>query len=133
MNGEVIEGVKIIKKKVNLYFRNLDSILYEKHKKMKFFNINVILIVFCVSMWCISSFDYKDQDTIMDSDDDEQQSNSLITQQFTLNDWDSSLYDKSICINIPSNMSLCNNINYKQMKVPNLLGHEGIDEVSANF
>ncbi|CAF0847542.1 unnamed protein product [Brachionus calyciflorus] len=46
-----------------------------------------------------------------------------------LNDWDSSLYGKPICMNIPSNMSLCQNINYKQMKMPNLLGHDTVEEV----
>lgn len=45
------------------------------------------------------------------------------------NDWDSSLYGKPVCMAIPSNMSLCRNINYNQMKVPNLLGHDSIDEI----
>ena len=49
----------------------------------------------------------------------------------SFSDWDSSLYGKPICVPIPSNMSLCNNINYKQMKMPNLLGHETLDEVSS--
>ena len=51
----------------------------------------------------------------------------------SFSDWDSSLYGKPICVPIPSNMSLCNNINYKQMKMPNLLGHETLDEVSSDF
>lgn len=51
----------------------------------------------------------------------------------SFSDWDSSLYGKPICVPIPSNMSLCNNINYKQMKMPNLLGHETLDEVSSDL
>ena len=51
-------------------------------------------------------------------------------QQFSLTDWDSALYGKPICQAIPSNMSLCKNMNYRQMKVPNLLGHETTEEVS---
>lgn len=47
----------------------------------------------------------------------------------SLSDWDSGLYGKPICINVPSNMSLCQNINYNQMKMPNLLGHDTIEEV----
>lgn len=47
----------------------------------------------------------------------------------SMSDWDSAFYGKPICIDIPSNMSLCNNINYKQMKMPNLLGHDSVDEV----
>ena len=50
--------------------------------------------------------------------------------QLVLSDWDSSLYNKPLCVAIPSNMSLCSNMNYKEMKVPNLLGHETMDEVS---
>ena len=46
-----------------------------------------------------------------------------------LSDLDFGLYGKPVCVDIPSNMSLCHNINYKQMKVPNLLGHETLDEV----
>jgi len=33
-------------------------------------------------------------------------------------------------VSIPSNMSLCHNMNYKEMKMPNLLGHDTMDEVS---
>ena len=47
----------------------------------------------------------------------------------SLTDWDSSLYGKPICRPIPSNMSLCKNINYQQMRVPNLLGHDALDEI----
>jgi hypothetical protein len=50
-------------------------------------------------------------------------------QQLELSDWDSTLYGKSICVKIPSKMSLCNNINYKSMKMPNLLGHETLSEI----
>jgi hypothetical protein len=55
--------------------------------------------------------------------------NSAFPQQLTLSDWDSSLYGKPICTNIPINMSLCTNINYNQMRVPNLIGHESVEEV----
>jgi hypothetical protein len=55
--------------------------------------------------------------------------NELFSSSFELNDWNSNLYGKPICINIPSNMSLCSNMNYRKMKVPNLLGHESLDEV----
>lgn len=47
-----------------------------------------------------------------------------------MSDWDSGLYGKPICTKIPSNMSLCANLNYDRMKVPNLLGHDTIEEVS---
>lgn len=47
-----------------------------------------------------------------------------------MSDWDSGLYGKPICTKIPSNMSLCANLNYERMKVPNLLGHDTIEEVS---
>ena len=50
-------------------------------------------------------------------------------QQLSLTDWDSALYGRPVCQPIPSNMSLCRNMNYKLMKVPNLLGHESIEEV----
>ena len=48
----------------------------------------------------------------------------------SISDWDSGLYGKPICTKIPSNMSLCTNLNYERMKVPNLLGHDTIEEVS---
>jgi hypothetical protein len=48
------------------------------------------------------------------------------------NDWDSNFYGKPVCVSIPSNMSLCRNINYSQMKVPNLIGHDSVEEVN-NF
>jgi hypothetical protein len=49
------------------------------------------------------------------------------------NDWESSLFGKPVCIDIPSNMSLCQNINYNQMKIPNLVGHETVEEVIDLF
>jgi hypothetical protein len=59
--------------------------------------------------------------------------NEIITSssniRVELNDWDSSLYGKPICQKIPSNMSLCSGISYSEMKIPNLLGHETLDEV----
>lgn len=35
------------------------------------------------------------------------------------------------CVDIPSNMSLCNNIGYHQMRLPNLLEHDTLDEVTS--
>ena len=46
-----------------------------------------------------------------------------------IQDWDSGLYGKPVCMRIPANMSLCVNLNYERMKVPNLLGHDTIEEV----
>lgn len=34
------------------------------------------------------------------------------------------------CINIPSNMSLCHNIGYEKMRLPNLLEHDNLNEVA---
>lgn len=34
------------------------------------------------------------------------------------------------CVNIPSNMSLCHTIGYKQMRLPNLLDHDSIAETT---
>ena len=53
--------------------------------------------------------------------------------QLVLTDWDSTLYNKPLCVAIPSNMSLCSNMNYKEMKMPNLLGHDTMDEVSEPY
>lgn len=44
-------------------------------------------------------------------------------------EWDSSLYGKPICVKVPSNMTLCKNMNYPRMKMPNLLGHDTIEEI----
>jgi hypothetical protein len=43
--------------------------------------------------------------------------------------WESGLYGQAMCVSIPANMGLCQNINYSQMKVPNLLGHETTTEI----
>jgi hypothetical protein len=77
---------------------------------------NYLLIIAIVNVLCVTCFSLMDHT----SDDDSLDS---------LTDWDSSLYGKPICVSIPSNMSLCNNINYSKMRVPNLLGHDVIDEV----
>lgn len=50
-----------------------------------------------------------------------------------IQDWDSGLYGKPVCMRIPANMSLCVNLNYERMKVPNLLGHDTIEEVCFSF
>jgi secreted frizzled-related protein 5 len=42
----------------------------------------------------------------------------------------SRLSDNVVCINIPSNITLCQNIGYKKMRLPNLLHHESLQEVS---
>ena len=70
---------------------------------------------------------YFDEEHIIDTGD--YNHNLNFAHQLSLNDWDASLYGKPICTNIPSNMSLCANINYNQMKVPNLIGHEDVEEV----
>jgi len=54
---------------------------------------------------------------------------SNVNSNIELFDLDSSLYGKPTCVNIPTNMSLCTNINYNQMRMPNLLGHETMDEI----
>lgn len=77
---------------------------------------NDFLIIALVKFFCATCF------SLMDHNSDDALD--------TLTDWDSSLYGKPICLSIPTNMSLCNNINYKIMRVPNLLGHDVIDEVS---
>ena len=38
--------------------------------------------------------------------------------------------DQPVCVDIPSNMSLCKNIGYTKMRLPNLLEHDTIQEVS---
>ncbi|XP_023681626.1 secreted frizzled-related protein 5 [Paramormyrops kingsleyae] len=40
--------------------------------------------------------------------------------------WD--LHSSSRCIPIPANMALCHNIGYRNMRMPNLLGHESLGE-----
>ena len=73
----------------------------------------IIALLKVLSVTCFSLMDHTSDDTLD-----------------MLADWDSSLYGKPVCRSIPSNMSLCNNINYKKMRVPNLLGHDVIDEVN---
>lgn len=58
--------------------------------------------------------------------------NSMYPQQVMLSEWDSGFYGKSTCSDIPSNLSICSDIGYKQMRLPNYLGHESIAEVN-NF
>lgn len=50
-----------------------------------------------------------------------------------LSDWDSTLYGQAICTEIPSEMTLCKNINYNQMKMPNILGHETVSKLQNTF
>ena len=38
--------------------------------------------------------------------------------------------DQPVCISIPANMSLCKNIGYTKMRLPNLLEHDTLHEVS---
>ena len=68
-------------------------------------------------------------------EDDDQQQQIHHRQQNSfdsmIQDWDSGLYGKPVCTRIPANMSLCVNLNYERMKVPNLLGHDTVEEVKA--
>lgn len=43
--------------------------------------------------------------------------------------WASNLYGEAMCVKIPSSMGLCQSINYREMKVPNILGHETSAEI----
>ncbi|KAK2153225.1 hypothetical protein LSH36_304g08008 [Paralvinella palmiformis] len=45
-------------------------------------------------------------------------------------DWDQGALGQGKCIDIPQNMSLCKNIGYTQMRLPNLLDHDTIREVT---
>ena len=46
-------------------------------------------------------------------------------------DWSALAEDRQpTCVAIPSNMSLCNNIGYTKMRLPNLLEHDTIQEAS---
>ena len=76
--------------------------------------INSFLILFCWLGVCIC---IEFSDSVRGS------------SQLELSDWDSALYGNSICVKITPKMSLCNNINYKLMKMPNLLGHDTINEI----
>ena len=38
--------------------------------------------------------------------------------------------DQPLCVDIPSNMSLCKNIGYTKMRLPNLLDHDTLQEAS---
>ena len=86
-------------------------------------------IIFCIFLIqnpiIIDSFETSSLDDLFGGSSSISNTNS----HMELFDLDSSLYGKPTCTNIPSNMSLCNNINYKQMRMPNLLGHETMDEV----
>jgi hypothetical protein len=68
----------------------------------------------------IIAIDYSSSDSI----------NDISYNQLVLSDWDSTLYNKPQCVPIPNNMSLCSNMNYKEMKIPNLLGHDSMNEVN---
>jgi hypothetical protein len=48
-------------------------------------------------------------------------------------EWDGSFRSGSYgngytCLNIPTNFTLCKNIGYSKMMVPNLLGHDSLQE-----
>ena len=38
--------------------------------------------------------------------------------------------DQPVCVDIPANMSLCKNIGYTKMRLPNLLEHDTLQEAS---
>ena len=40
---------------------------------------------------------------------------------------------RSVCIDVPSNLSLCHGIGYNKMRLPNLLQHETLQEVKYTF
>lgn len=40
---------------------------------------------------------------------------------------------RTVCVDIPSNMSLCQGIGYKKMRLPNLMHHETLHEVSLSL
>ena len=87
--------------------------------------VSLLLSQFCLRL---SAFNFdSEEDVVIDGDYNIH--NSVFPQQLSLSDWDSSFYGKPICTNIPKNMSLCSNINYNQMKVPNMIGHESVEEV----
>lgn len=37
---------------------------------------------------------------------------------------------KAVCVDIPANITLCHGIGYNKMRLPNLLHHETLNEVS---
>lgn len=45
-------------------------------------------------------------------------------------DWDQTGLGQQKCIDIPQNMTLCKNIGYTQMRLPNLLDHDTVREVT---
>lgn len=58
--------------------------------------------------------------------------NDMITSHISSTyDWDSrSSMVTTSCINIPKNLTLCSNIGYDRMRLPNLLQHDTLSEVS---
>ena len=81
--------------------------------------MKIVLIFLFTAFNSIIAIDYSSPD-----------SSKLGFNELVLTDWDSTLYNKPQCVPIPNNMSLCSNMNYKEMKMPNLLGHDTMDEVS---
>ena len=79
-----------------------------------------IVFIFLLMTKSIIAIDYSSSDSI----------NDISYNQLVLSDWDSTLYNKPQCVPIPNNMSLCSNMNYKEMKIPNLLGHDSMNEVN---
>ena len=58
--------------------------------------------------------------------------NELITSFVSSTyDWDSrSSSISATCVNIPRNLSLCSNMDYHRMRLPNLLEHDTLSEIS---
>ncbi len=113
---------------------NIHNQLKIKKKKFSFLLIEMLasgtcinLIILVIMVTDVIGVSYDEWSSFDENDNGIIQSSNNVRVE--LNDWDSNLYGKPICLKIPSNMTLCSDINYKEMKVPNLLGHETLDEV----
>jgi hypothetical protein len=84
--------------------------------------ITSFLCVFISLPFCSGSFyDYKYGD-------------GYVSDGEKTSEWPSSLFSSGRmsqpkCIDIPRNLTLCQNIGYDQMRIPNLLQHDSINEV----
>ena len=98
------------------------------------YSIWLALAVLLTSLEAITSYSLVDSPIEPDFADSLHQTilqyDAFNSPVLALNEWDSSLYGKPVCVSIPANMSLCAGMNYDRMKMPNLLGHETIEEVS---
>lgn len=82
----------------------------------KHFSILLVLILrFCYSF----EYDYTNGDYLRDHDPNSW--NSLDVRPFT----------QRQCVPIPSGMTLCNDVGYQNMSLPNMLGHDTVAEVKS--